>query len=80
MKIPIDYLLYATGFGAFVGRIIYNTFRIRKMMKDEMIKGNVKPLSYSWKMKIYPVLKEAWQERKLIKNELIKSFRKSKNE
>lgn len=74
MKIFIDYLFYII-----VPLIlIWRGLRMKKMLKNEMIKGNVKPLSYSWKMKIYPVLKEAWQERKLLKNELIKSFRNSK--
>ncbi|MCJ7843088.1 hypothetical protein MUB24_19845 [Lederbergia sp. NSJ-179] len=72
MKIFIDYLSYIVIPLIFIWRGL----RMRKMLRNEMIKGNVKPISYSWKMKIYPVLMEAWQERKMLKSELKRSLKK----
>ncbi len=79
MKINIDHLLYILLFCVFFGRIIYRVFCIRKMMKNEMIKGNAMPLNHSWNIKIKPVFKDAWRERKKIMKEIKNIlFKKSK--
>lgn len=49
------------------------------MMKNEMIKGNAMPLNHSWNIKIKPVFKDAWRERKKIMKEIKNIlFKKSK--
>lgn len=79
MKITIDHLLYTLLFCIFFGRIIYKVICLRKMMRNEMIKGNAMPLNYSWNTKIKPVFKRAWKERKTIMNEIKNiSFKKVK--
>ena len=54
MKIFFEYLMYFL----IPLIVIWRGMKMKKALKNEMIKGNIKPISHTWKTRIYPDLKK----------------------